>query len=223
MKGVDMSICNGPVKSALFAALALLLWPAWALAQEGTTFRPVVPPRPTDSPGKIEVIEFFSYACPHCNDFYPLLQQWQAKQGKDVVLQRVPVGFDRPAWVNLQRAYYVLQVNGDLPRLDGALFQAIHEKHQQLFDEQSLAAWVGSNGGSAEKFASAYVSFNVNNLTVQADRLAESYGVDAVPTLAVDGRYVALGNTYPEILANTDQLIAKVRAERAGVKAGKHP
>jgi len=216
-----------PSRTALvptLCALAALLFAAPAArAQEGTTYRPVVPPRPTDTPGKIVVIEFFSYACPHCNDFYPLLQQWQAKQGKDVVLQRVPVGFDRPAWVNLQRAYYVLQVNGDVPRLDGALFQAIHEKHQQLFDEQSLAAWVGSNGGSAEKFASAYVSFNVNNLTVQADRLAESYGVDAVPTLAVDGRYVALGNTYPEILANTDQLIAKVRAERAGVKAGKHP
>jgi len=216
-----------PSRTALvptLCALAALLFAAPAArAQEGTTYRPVVPPRPTDTPGKIVVIEFFSYACPHCNDFYPLLQQWQAKQGKDVVLQRVPVGFDRPAWVNLQRAYYVLQANGDLPRLDGALFQAIHEKHQQLFDEQSLAAWVGSNGGSAEKFASAYVSFNVNNLTVQADRLAESYGVDAVPTLAVDGRYVALGNTYAEILANVDQLIAKVRAERAAVKAVKHP
>jgi thiol:disulfide interchange protein DsbA len=216
-----------PSRTALvptLCALAALLFAAPAArAQEGTTYRPVVPPRPTDTPGKIVVIEFFSYACPHCNDFYPLLQQWQAKQGKDVVLQRVPVGFDRPAWVNLQRAYYVLQTNGDLPRLDGALFQAIHEKHQQLFDEQSLATWVGSNGGSAEKFASAYVSFNVNNLTVQADRLAESYGVDAVPTLAVDGRYVALGNTYAEILANVDQLIAKVRAERAAVKAVKHP
>jgi protein dithiol oxidoreductase (disulfide-forming) len=210
--------------STLCALAALLFAAPAARAQEGTTFRPVVPPRPTDSPGKIEVIEFFSYACPHCNDFYPLLQQWQAKQGKDVVLQRVPVGFDRPAWVNLQRAYYVLQVNGDLPRLDGALFQAIHEKHEQLFDEQSLATWVGHNGGSADKFASAYVSFNVNNLTVQADRLAESYGVDAVPTIAVDGRYVALGNTYVEILANTDQLIAKVRAERAGPKVpAKHP
>ena len=216
-----------PSRTALvptLCALAALLFAAPAArAQEGTTYRPVVPPRPTDTPGKIAVIEFFSYACPHCNDFYPLLQQWQAKQGKDVVLQRVPVGFDRPAWVNLQRAYYVLQTNGDLPRLDGALFQAIHEKHQQLFDEQSLATWVGSNGGSAEKFASAYVSFNVNNLTVQADRLAESYGVDAVPTLAVDGRYVALGNTYAEILANVDQLITKVRAERAAVKAVKHP
>lgn len=217
-----------PSRTALvptLCALAALLFAAPAArAQEGTTYRPVVPPRPTDSPGKIEVIEFFSYACPHCNDFYPLLQQWQAKQGKDVVLQRVPVGFDRPAWVNLQRAYYVLQANGDLPRLDGALFQAIHEKHEQLFDEQSLATWVGSNGGSADKFASAYVSFNVNNLTVQADRLAESYAVDAVPTLAVDGRYVALGNTYVEILANTDQLIARVRAERAGPKVpAKHP
>ncbi len=92
-----------------------------------------------------------------------------------MVLRRVPVGFDRPAWVNLQRAYYVLQATGDLQRLDGAFFNAIHEKHEQLFDEPSLAGWVGRNGGNAEKFASAYVSFSVNNQTVQADQLAEGY------------------------------------------------
>jgi thiol:disulfide interchange protein DsbA len=210
--------------AALAALGALLLGCAAAYAQqEGTSYRALAPPQPTDSPGRIEVIEFFSYACPHCNDFYPLLNGWLAKQGKDVVLRRVPVGFDRPPWVNLQRAYYALQATGDLERLDAALFNAIHEKHEQLFDEPSLAGWVGRNGGNADKFAAAYVSFSVNNQTVQADHLAEVYSVEGVPTMAVDGKYVALGDSYAQILVNTDQLIAKVRAARAAVKAPAKP
>jgi protein dithiol oxidoreductase (disulfide-forming) len=182
-------------------------------------FRALTPAQPTSSPGKIEVIEFFSFACPHCKEFYPLLTTWLAKQPKDVVLVRVPVGFNRPPWINLQRAYYALQSTGDIARLDGALFQAIHDEGRQLFDEQSLADWVGANGGSAEKFTAAYTSFGVNNQTVQADTLAEKYGVEGVPTMAVNGEYVAQGQTFAEILSNTDKLIAKVRAERASAAA----
>ena len=180
-----------------------------------SAFRKVTPPQPTSSPGKIEVIEFFSFACPHCNEFYPLLNTWLAKQPKDVVLSRVPVGFHRPPWINLQRAYYALQASGDLTRLDGALFSAIHEQGQQLFDERSLADWVAANGGSAEKFTAAYTSFAVNNETVQADAMVEKYAIEGVPSMAVNGEYVAQGATFAEILANTDKLIAKVRAERS--------
>jgi thiol:disulfide interchange protein DsbA len=185
-----------------------------AVAQEeGAGFRKLVPPQPTASPGKIEVTEFFSYGCPHCSEFYPLLKTWLARQPHDVVLQRVPVGFNRPPWESLQRAYYALQATGDLARLDGALFEAIHEQHRQLFDAQSLADWVGAHGGSGEKFTAAYTSFGVNNQTVQADRMTELYGVDGVPTMAVNGEYVARGDTLAEILDNTDKLIARVRAE----------
>ena len=159
--------------------------------------------------------EFFSYACPHCNEFYPQLHTWLATQQQDVVLRRVPVGFNRPPWINLARTFYALQSLGLLDKLDGPLFNAIHEKHEQLWDEDSIAQWVGKNGGSADKFAAAYASFSVNNQTVQGDAMAEDYGVDGVPTLAVDGRYVALGNTFPEILKNTDALVAKARAEHA--------
>src|SRR2546425_874564 len=111
------------------------------------------PPQPAASPGKIEVIEFFSYMCPHCKEFYPLVSTWAAKLPRNVVFRRVPVGFNRPAWINLVRAYYALQVGGDLDKLDGALFHAIHDEHLQLFDEQSLADWVGKNGGHEEQFA----------------------------------------------------------------------
>ena len=75
------------------------------------------------------------------------------------------------------------------------MFRAIHEDHQNLFDEQSIADWVGRQGGDAVRFANAYVSFGVNNETVQADQMAEDYGIDAVPTLVVNGRYVVVSPT----------------------------
>jgi thiol:disulfide interchange protein DsbA len=216
-----MSIRNCTRALALGVVLAAVALPA-ASAQlvENTDYRKVDPPAPTASPGKIEVVEFFSYACPHCNAFYPLISAWAAKLPKDVVLRRVPVTFNRPAWVNVARAYYALQASGDLERLDGRLFHAIHDEHQQLFDEPSLAEWVGKNGGSAEKFAAAYADFGVNNQTVQADKLAQDYHIDSIPTLAVGGRYVAAGpgdqpqpKYFEAILAHTDELIARVRAE----------
>ena len=220
--------------------LTLMLWAlavalpgslAGAPGVEGTDYRKLETPQPTDSPGKIEVIEFFSYACPHCSAFHPVVSAWAAKLPRDVVFRRVPVSFNRAPWVNLARTYYALQASGDLAKLDGALFHAIHDEHQQLFEPQSLIEWVGKHGGNAEKFASAYASFAVNNQTVQADSLAERFGIESIPSLAVDGRYVAMGKQgqpqdryFLEMLANTDWLIAKVRAEspaKPPVKPGK--
>jgi thiol:disulfide interchange protein DsbA len=212
----------------LVAAAVLHATPAAAQLVENTDYRKVEPPAPTSSAGKIEVIEFFSYGCPHCSAFYPVISAWAAKLPKDVTFKRVPVTFNRPPWINVARAYYALQASGDLDRLDGKLFHAIHEEHLQLFDEQSLADWVGKNGGSAEKFASAYAAFGVNNQTVQADKMAEDYHIDSIPTLAVDGKFVAMADGtqaqdkyFVQILAHTDALIARVRAESPPAAAQK--
>jgi thiol:disulfide interchange protein DsbA len=211
----------------LGCALSLLLLsraPQAAL-QEGTNFLTLVPPQPTSQPNKIEVVEFFSYACPHCAHFSPMVNAWVAKLPQDVVFRRVPVGFGRDAWVNLQRAYYSLEASGDLARLDGPLFRAIHEERKPLLDESSIADWVGRNGGNADKFAAAYTSFGVNNQTFQADEMAQNFRIEGVPSLAVDGRYVvhSTGSQdemqgFTELLANTDELISRVRSERATAK-----
>jgi thiol:disulfide interchange protein DsbA len=214
-----------PVRAAsvigcLLAGLAVLsATPAYAQV-EGTDYRVLTPAQPTQSPGKIEVLEFFSYACPHCAEFAPLVSTWTATLPKDVVFRKVPVGFDRPPWINMQRAYYALLASGDLERLDARLFLAIHEQHLPLFQEQALFDWVGKNGGNQEKFAAAYASFGINNQTVQADKMAEEFQITGVPTLAVDGKYVALGDSFTEILANTNKLLAKVRAEHAAALGG---
>jgi thiol:disulfide interchange protein DsbA len=215
----------------LCALTVLLISPVLrAQLQEGTNFRAVVPPQPTSQRSKIELVEFFSYGCPHCARFYPLLNAWVAKLPPDVVFRRVPVGFGRDAWVNLQRAFYSLESTGDLTRLDGPLFHAIHEERKPLFDESSIADWVGRNGGNADKFTAAYTSLGVNTQTFQADKMAEDFQIGGVPALGVDGRYVALVPAskdevqgLSDLLANTDQLIARVRSERTAAKPAPAP
>lgn len=206
------------------AALALGTGtPARAQLAEGRDYRVLTPPRPTSSPGRIEVVEFFSYGCPHCARFNPLVSAWLATQPKDVAFRRVAVSYGRPQWVNLARAYYALEASGDLKKVDAALFRAIHDEHENLFDEQSIADWVGQQGGDAVRFANAYVSFGVNNQTVQADEMTQDYAITGIPALAVNGRYVVISpteaadevQTFRELLLLTDKVIALARTSAA--------
>jgi len=201
-----------------------------AALEEGRNFSALVPPQPTSQHGKIEVVEFFSYACPHCARLYPLLNAWVAKLPPDVLFRRVPVGFNRDAWVNLQRAYYALDATGELARLDGPLFHALHEERKALFDESSIADWVARNGGNADKFTAAYISLTVNKASFQADQMAEDFHIAGIPSLAIDGRYVAHADgssdeeqALKDLLANTDELIARVRSERGAAKRAPAP
>ena len=169
-------------------------------------------PQPQGTKGKIEVIEFFSWGCPHCYEFYPLLARWLAMLPKDVAFKRVPVGFGHPEWDNLAKTYYALQSTGDLARLDGPIFEAIHKEHASLYDEESITAWVGKHGVNVAQFTAAYRSFGVNTSVGQAQQTVIDYRVDGIPTLAIGGRY-KVSDDHTKMLAVTNELIAKARAE----------
>jgi thiol:disulfide interchange protein DsbA len=169
-------------------------------------------PQRQEAKGRIEVIEFFSWGCPHCYEFYPLLTRWLATLPKDVTFKRVPVGFGHPEWDNLAKTYYALQSTGDLARLDPQIFEAIHKDHVSLYDEGSITAWVGKHGVNVAQFTAAYRSFGVNNSVGQAQQTVIDYRVDGIPTLAIGGRYKASDN-HTKMLAVADELITKVRAE----------
>ena len=169
-------------------------------------------PQPQGTKGKIEVIEFFSWGCPHCYEFYPWLARWLATLPKDVAFKRVPVGFGHPEWDNLAKVYYALQSTGDLARLDAPIFEAIHKEHVSLFDEESITTWVGKHGVKVAQFTAAYRSFGVNTSVGQAQQTVIDYRVDAIPTLAIGGRY-KVSDDHTKMLAVTNELIAKARAE----------
>jgi thiol:disulfide interchange protein DsbA len=204
-----------PIRTRAFswALLALLSMSLSAQPVADRDYTTLATAQPADSPGKIEVIEFFSYGCPHCSEFYPLVSSWSAKLPKDVVFKRVATGFGRPAWTNLAKAYYALEATGNLQKLDGALFKALHEQKLPLGDEKSIAEWVGKQGVDAGKFTAAFESFGVNAKITRSEEMVANYHVEGIPTLAVAGQYVVLGHSFEEILHNTDEVITKARAE----------
>ncbi|MBP5985610.1 MAG: thiol:disulfide interchange protein DsbA/DsbL [Azonexus sp.] len=199
---------------ALFSALTVAL-PAYA--QIST---PVSPPQPTEDAAKIEVLEFFSYGCPHCADFNPVLTAWVAKQQGDVVVKKVPITFGRAAWVGIAKLYYTLEVTGDLHRLESDVFKAIHVERQNLFEEKALTEWAVKKGVDPKKFSETFNSFGVMSKVKRGDQMAQAYKIQGVPTLAVDGKYLVVGKEFNETLANADKVIAQARSEKAS-KGGK--
>jgi len=204
-----------------FAAIALALLsltlPAHAQLALGRDYVVIEPAQLTDDPGKIEVIEFFSYACPHCNDLAPHIAKWATKLPADIAFRRIPVGFSSPFYQNMARLYYALDAIGELQRLDDGVFTAIHVKGLKLIDEKSIAEWVSSQGVDAKRFSDAYNSFGVISKTKRADQMAQAAKITGVPALVVDGRYLVTGKdvkTHDDLLALTDKVIEKRRAER---------
>jgi thiol:disulfide interchange protein DsbA len=174
-------------------------------------------PQRQDNNGKIEVVEFFSWGCPHCYEFYPKLARWLATLPKDASFKRIPVGLGHPEWEALAKAFYALQSLGDVGRLDSQIFEDIHKNHVWLYDEKSITTWVGKHGVDVAKFAQAYRSFGVNLSTGQAEQKAIDYRLPGVPALAIAEKYLVEGD-HTKMLATSDQLIAR---ERASKKPGK--
>ena len=205
--------------TTIFALGAALTVAMPSLAQTvGQDYTAISPAQPTEDAGRIEVLEFFSYGCPHCADFNPLLQAWVAKLPGDVVFRKVPITFGRAAWANIARLYYALKVTGDLDRLESDIFKAIHNDRINLFEEKSLLEWVAKKGVDQKKFAEAFNSFGVMSQVKRGDQMAQAYKIQGVPALAVDGKYLVGGKDFNEQLAIADKLIAKARSEKSGKK-----
>ena len=202
--------------AALLATGTAFTVPAFAQTP-GKDYSLVNPAQPGDEPGKIEVLEFFSYGCPHCYDFSPLFAAWIAKLPADVVVKRVPVSFNS-YFAMIAPLYYTLEATGDLARLDGNVFKTIHGEGNRLADPESRAAWATKNGIDAKKFDDLYKSFSVSSKVKRAEQMTKTYGISGVPTLAVDGKYLIGGKDFNEALAIADKLIVKARAERNGKK-----
>jgi len=174
--------------SALVGISAL---PGLALAQggpvEGRQYQRLGQPLPTQ-PGKIEVIEFFGYMCPHCYAFDPLLEAWLKTLPADVSFRRAHVGFNAMYKLH-QKLFFALEAMGKEAQVHEGVFNSIHKERLDLSDEKSITAMVARLGVDAAKFKEAFNSFGVQTKAAQATKLSESYRIDGVPALGVAGRF----------------------------------
>jgi thiol:disulfide interchange protein DsbA len=205
------------------AALALLTLSAATVSaqtapyQEGIEYVSLDKRVPTEAgKGKIEVLEFFWYSCPHCNAFEPRFASWVKALPKDVEVKRVPVRF-RDDFEPQQRMYYVLEALDKVEALHGKLFQAIHVEKQNLGSAEALAQWADKNGIPKAKFVELYNAFGVVTKAKRAHQLQEAFKVQGVPALGIGGRFYtdgSLSGNMDRALQITDYLIAEIRKGR---------
>jgi protein dithiol oxidoreductase (disulfide-forming) len=161
--------------------------------------------------GKVEVIEFFGYWCPHCNAFEPELEAWLKRLPANISFRRVPVAFSE-AQVPLQKMFYTLEALGHVNDMQRKVFTAIHAEKANLSTQESMVGWAVKQGIDQKKFVDAYTSFAVNTKASKAKQLANSYKIDGVPSLGVAGRFYTDG-TLAKGMTRALQVVEQLAKE----------
>lgn len=202
--------------------IPLLLLCAWLLAplaavggaDEGIEYFKVNPPQPTANKDKIEVLEAFSYGCPHCYQFEPALTTWKKSLPPNVEFVRFHVIFPNQAsWEPLARAYYTAEFLGIVEKIHHAMFVAVHDKKRDLTSDAKMAEFFAEQGVSKKDFQDAYRSFSVDSKMRRAADMTTRYQVDGVPSLVVNGKFRTsaryTGGTNESLLKVIDELVRK--------------
>jgi len=197
----------------------------------GKNYFLIDPPQPTGHPGQIEVTEVFSYVCPACNAFHGTVDRIAGNLPAGAVMNYVPASF-RPDenWPMYQRAFYAAQALGLVDKTHDAVFDAAWKSGElatynlQTGMPKPRSAWptiddaakfYAKYGVSAQEFLAVANSFAVNTKMKRADDLVKAYGVDATPTMVINGKYrftVASAGGYPQAFELTQWLISKEAA-----------
>lgn len=196
--------------------LALIALPLAAQQLDREVDYRLIFPQPVATGGRVEVIEFFFYACPYCNELEPLLERWRKRKPADIVFRRVPV-VRHDSWVPLAKTYYALEALGEAERLHAAVYHGIHVDDLALSQEKYLTEWVGKQGLDRDQFMAVYRSDAIREKVELARRMTIDYEIKATPTLVVDGRFLTssgMTDGVPRVIPVLDGLISLARQQR---------
>ena len=175
--------------------------------------------QPVPRGNRIEVIEFFFYPCPYCNELAPEVERWQKTLPPDVVFRRSPV-VRHDSWVPLAKIYFALETLGEVARLHLAVYQSFHTDHLQINREPVVETWAAKNSLDGAKFMASYRSAEVQLKVDLARKMTLDYEVQAMPSFVVDGRYItstSMTSNVPQVLSVVDALIRFARGNRADI------
>lgn len=193
--------------------------------KEGAEYKTLAKPQAVDTGKKVEIIEFFDYACPHCAAFDSTLNAWVKKQGDNIVFKRIHIG-RQGSDVPQARMFYTLQAMGVLtPELHTKAFNEIHVNHNRMNRDELVFDFVAKQGVDKQKFIDTYRGFGVAAQVRKSLAQMDAYSVEFWPLLIVDGKYqtapsMANANATTEAQLNEDvirvldALVVKAKAEK---------
>ena len=185
--------------SFAFGADAARQWEA------GKDYLAIEPPQPVSTGNKIEVLEVFSYACPHCAHFQPYADTLKASLPKNAAFALLPADF-QPRWVAFARGFYVAKALGMVEQTHQAMFDAIYRDNRPMNSLDDIAGFYAEHGADKASFLSTAESFVVNGQLSHGNAMERNYGIDQTPTLIVNGKYRIIAN--PERHIGFDEMVA---------------
>lgn len=203
-------VCGLMVVSAAVAQSS----PAKIVLKAGDNYREIKQ-QPVADPSRIEVIDFFFYACPYCNELRPALEKWRRSLGKDIVFRRVPT-VRRDSWAPLARTFYTLEALGELERLHEAVYRSYHDEQVHMSKPDVMADWAAKRGIERQKWLDTYNSEDVSRKVDLARKLTDAYDIQGTPSLVVNGRYLTSSGLTDEVAHVVPVVQALVEMVRAG-------
>ena len=173
----------------------------------------VIPQQPVESGDKIEVIDFFWYGCPYCNELQPYLERWRKSAPADVLVRRLPA-IRHDNWAPHARIYYALEALGEVERLHLAVYHSYHVEELYMSRPEVMVEWAVKHGIDRQKWLAAYNAPEVTKKIERARELTKIYDIQATPSLVVDGRYLTSTGMTPNVGAVIPILDGLVRLAR---------
>jgi thiol:disulfide interchange protein DsbA len=205
---------NKMVKAALFLTIAIVPLTSMAMPEafiDGVHYTATPTKLATSDESKVEVVELFSYSCPHCFQLEPEVKKWKETLSENVSFVQVPAIF-RDSWMQLARVFYAAEATGDLETLHSLIFNAIHVNKRRLQTEEQLLDFIAEQGIDRDNFEKMMNSMTVNLKVKKAQVLSKKSGVTGVPSMIVNGQYrtdAPLAGGMTEMLNTVDFLIQK--------------
>jgi protein dithiol oxidoreductase (disulfide-forming) len=169
--------------------------------------------QPVETGERIEVIEFFWYGCPYCNELQPALEEWIKRKPDDVTLRRIPVIL-RDSWAQHARIYYTLELLGEVGRLHPQVYHSYHVEELHMSKPEVMEQWAATHGIERRKWIDAYYSPEVDARVAHAFQLTKRYDVQGTPSLVVGGRYLTSSSMTPTVRGLVPVLEDLVRLAR---------
>ena len=194
--------------------------PQW---EAGKNYFVIDPPQPTASGDKIEVLEVFSYACPHCAHFQPYAERIKAALPSYAAFDYMPAVFNAQ-WEPFARAFYTAQSLGVLAQTHQALFDALHTEHVPLRSIDDLAGFYAQHGVDRAKFLATSASFEIESKLSRSIQMVRAYGIDGTPSIVVNGKYRVTGASaggYDQLVDLVQYLVKKEHDAAAKPQAKK--
>jgi thiol:disulfide interchange protein DsbA len=202
----------------------LALFPVAASAQvrarQNIEYRVLEQPQPVETGDRIEMIDFFWYGCPYCNQLLPLLEEWIKRKPADVTVRRIPAIL-RDNWAAHARIFYTLELLNELERLHARVFHSYHVEELSMSKPDVMEQWAVKNGIDGRKWKDAYFSPETDAKMARAAKATRSYTIEGTPASVVDGRYYTSGSMAPslkEMMPVVDELVKLARDRRAKSK-----